>query len=165
MMKLGIVALAGLMTMGTILTTTTQLRATPQFVMAQANQPASAEPQQNDRRPAIAKINPNQPIQIRVISRTNVPVVASVVPAAGDRLVAPGSSVTFGRLHTSHLSLPLDLQVFLQKSPDPAKPIGLFLDVKTAGNEIIVGVRTSLTGNGNSSQTIDIDKRGFIYLY
>ncbi|GAB4337941.1 MAG: hypothetical protein OHK0047_27910 [Leptolyngbyaceae cyanobacterium] len=155
-MKLGLVALAGLMTIGAA--------ATSQMVMAQGNQPAPVEPQQNDRRPAIAKVNPNKPIQIRVISQTTVPVVASMVPAVGDRPVAPGKSVTFGRLHTSYLSLPIDLQVSLAKTPDPAKPISVFLNVKTAGNEIIVGVTTSPT-SGNSAQTMNVDQKGWIYLY
>lgn len=155
-MKLGLVALAGLMTIG--------VATTSQMVMAQGNQPAPVEPQQNDRRPAIAKVNPNKPIQIRVISQTTVPVVASMVPAVGDRPVAPGKSVTFGRLHTSYLSLPIDLQVSLAKTPDPAKPISVFLNVKTAGNEIIVGVKTSPT-SGNSAQTMNVDQKGWIYLY
>ncbi len=155
-MKLGFIALAGLMALGAIATTS--------LVMAQGNQPTTVEPQQNDRRPAIARVNPNKPIQIRVISQTTVPVVASMVPAVGDRPVAPGKSVTFGRLHTSYLSLPMDLQVSLAKTPDPAKPTGVSLEVKTAGNEILVGVKTSPTA-GNSAQTINVDQKGLIYLY
>ncbi|MEX0269337.1 hypothetical protein AB3R30_09345 [Leptolyngbyaceae cyanobacterium UHCC 1019] len=155
-MKLGTVALAGLMTMGAIAST--------HLVIAQDNQPVPVESQQNDRRAAIARINPKKPIQIRVVSQTTVPVVASSVPAVGDRPVAPGKSVTLGRLHTSYLSLPLDLQVSLAKTPDPDQPIGVSLDVKTAGNEIIVGVKTSPTAV-NSAQTINIDQKGLIYLY
>jgi hypothetical protein len=156
-MKLGRLALAGLMTMGAIAAT--------QLVLAQQNPLAPRETQRNDRRASIARINPNRPIQIRVISQTNVPVVASVIPEVGDRVVAPGKSVTFGRLHTSYLVLPMDLQVSLERSPDPNRPLRLFLDVKTSGNEIIVGVRTSLTGAGNSSQTVDVDAQGLVYLY
>lgn len=155
-MKLGIVALAGLLTMGAIATT--------QWVTAQENQSAPVS-QQNDRRAAITKVNPNRPIQIRVVSQTNVPVVASVLPEVGDRLVAPGQNVTFGRLHTRYLTLPMDLQVSLQTTPDPNKPISVYLDVKTNGNEIIVGVKTALTATGNSTQTINVDTQGLIYLY
>lgn len=155
-MKLLPVALAGLLTLSAVATT--------QLVVAQGNQSTPVEPQQNDRRPAIAKVNPNKPIQIRVISQTTVPVVASIVPAVGDRPVAPGKSITFGRLHTSYLSLPMDLQVSLAKTPDPTKPIGVSLDVKTSSNEIIVGVKTS-TKSGNSAQTINVDQKGLIYLY
>jgi hypothetical protein len=154
-MKLGLVAVAGWMAMGAIATTP--------LVMAQGNQPAPTEPQQNDRRTAIAKVNPNQPIQIRVINQATVPVVASIVPTVGDRPVAPGKSVTFGRLHTRYLSLPMDLQVSLTKTPDPAKPIGVSLEVRTSGNEILVGVKT--TSSGNSAQTINVDQKGLIYLY
>lgn len=155
-MNLSTVALAGLMTMGVLAST--------HLGMAQENQPVPVEPQQNDRRPEIARINPKKPIQIRVVSQTTVTVVASSVPAVGDRLVTPGKSVTVGRLHTSYLSLPMDLQVSLAKTPDPAQPIGVSLDVKTVGNEIIVGVKTSPTA-GNSAQTINIDQKGLIYLY
>lgn len=164
-MKLGIVALGGLLTMGTALAVTGPLRAATQLVTAQANQPATVEPQQNDLRAAIARVNPKQPIQVRVISRTNVPVVTTVASVTDDRPVAPGQTVTFGRLHTSYLSLPLDLQVSLQNNPDPAKPIGVFLDVKTVGNEVILGVKTSITPSGASSRAIRVDKQGSIYLY
>jgi hypothetical protein len=164
-MKLGNVTLTGLMIMGATFTVAAQLHAATQVVTAQQNQSAPGEPQQNDRRGAIARVNPKKPIQVRIISQTNVPVVASMVPAVGDRPVAPGKSVIFGRLHTSYLSLPMDLQVALAKAPDPKKPIGVFLDVKTAGNEIIVGVKTSQTGSGNSSQTINVDQNGLIYLF
>jgi hypothetical protein len=84
---------------------------------------------------------------------------------AGDRPIAPGKSVTFGRLHTRYLTLPINLQVLLQDNPDPAKPTGVFLEVKTEGNEIIVSVKTSLTESGTSSRAINIDKQGLIYLY
>jgi hypothetical protein len=156
-MKLGTVALAGFITMGAI--------ALPHLVTAQENQPAPVEPQQNDRRTAIAKINPKRPIQIRVVSQTALPVVASLIPAVGDRPVAPGNSVTFGRLHTSYLTLPIDLQVSLKETPDLDKPIGVYLDIKTLGNEIIISVKTSPTGTGNTSQSINVDQQGSIYRY
>jgi hypothetical protein len=164
-MNVGMVALAGFMTLGTTFAGTPQFPMMTQPIIAQENSPQPVEPQQNDRRAAIAKINPQKPIQIRVVSQTTVPVVASLGAAVGDRPVAPGKSVTFGRLHTRYLSLPIDLQVSLKNSPDPANPIRLFLDVKTVGNEVIVGVRTSLTGSGNSSQTVDIDQKGLIYIF
>lgn len=156
-MKIGVTASAGFMAMLVI--------ATAQYATAQENQPTPVPPQQNDQRSAVAKINPQRPIQIRVVSQTNVPVVASLAQAASDRPVLPGKSVTFGRLHTSYLTLPIDMQVSLQSTPDPDKPTRVFLDIKTVGNEIIVTVRTSPTGVGNSSQTINVDEKGLIYLY
>jgi hypothetical protein len=158
-MQLCTVALAGLMVMGTV-----GAIASTNHVTAQEAQPVTGTPQQNDRRAAVAQLNPQKPIQIRVISQTNVPIVASLFQA-GDRAIAPGKSVTFGRLHTSYLTLPINLQVLLQDNPDPAKPTGVFLAVKTAGNEVIVSVKTSLTESGTSSRAINIDKQGFIYLY
>jgi hypothetical protein len=132
--------------------------------MAQTK-PVPREPQQNDRRSAIAQINPRQPIQIRVVSQTTVPILASLVTVTDDRLVAPGKSVTFGRLHTSYLSLPIDLQVSLKETPDPNNPVRVFLNVQTSGNEVIVNVRTALSGAGNASQAMNIDQKGGIYLY
>jgi hypothetical protein len=89
----------------------------------------TGHPQQNDLRPPIAKVNPTKPIQVRVISQTNVPVVARVVAKTDDRLVAPGQSVTFGRLHTNYLPLPFNIQVSLQNTPDPDQPIGVLLEM------------------------------------
>ncbi len=156
-MNSGLVVLTGLMTVVVF--------APIQFVTAQENLSPGVIAQQNDTRAAIAQINPNKPIQIRIVSRASVPVVASVLTLTGDRPIAPGKSITFGRLHTSYLSLPLNLQVSLQNTPDPTKPIRVFLDVKTVGNEIVVGVTTSLTGSGNASQTVNVDEKGSIYLY
>lgn len=123
------------------------------------------QPQQNDVRAAVARINPTRPIQVRVISQTQEPVVASIVPAAGYRNLAPGQTVTFGRLHTSYLPLPMDLQVTLQNTPDPNNPVQVFLDVKPVGNEIVVRVKTSTGGNGSPSQTVNVDDKGAIYIY
>ncbi|MGI0488055.1 hypothetical protein ACN4EK_21660 [Pantanalinema rosaneae CENA516] len=156
-MKMDVIASAGLMAMFVITTS--------QYAIAQENQSTPVSPQQNDQRSAVAKINPQRPIQIRVVSQTSVPIVASLTQAASDRPVLPGKSVTFGRLHTSYLTLPIDMQVSLQTTPDPDKPTRVFLDIKSAGNEIIVTVRTSPTGVGNSSQTINVDEKGLIYLY
>jgi hypothetical protein len=141
------------------------LALTKQWVGAQGTQPNPVEPQQNDRRAPIARVNPKKPIQIRVVSQASVPVVATTIVADGDRLVAPGKTVTFGRLHTSYLPLPLDLQITLRDTPDPEKPIRVFLNVQTAGNEVIVNVRTGFTGVGNSSQTISLDEAGRIYVF
>lgn len=164
-MNLGSLFLAGWVALGAVVAVVGQVPITNQQVMAQQTAPAPGEPQQNDRRPSIARINPQRPIQIRVVSRTNIPVVASLGTAVGDRPVAPGTSVTFGRLHTSYLSVPLDLQVTLQDSSDPNNPIGVFLDVKTAGNEIIVNVKTAASSGGNTSQTVSIDQKGLIYVF
>lgn len=164
-MKLGIVELAGLAMVTATVLGPIQLRGVAQLSVAQADRPASVEPQQNDRRPAIAKVNPQKPIQIRVISRTQEPVVASVIPVVGDRPVAPGKSVTFGRLHTSYLPLPMNVQVSLQNDVDPNQPVSVYLDVKTAGNEIIVGVRTAVAGTGNTSQTVNVSPQGLIYVF
>ncbi|CAA9588327.1 hypothetical protein AVDCRST_MAG81-4391 [uncultured Synechococcales cyanobacterium] len=158
-MKLGTVALAGFMVLSAL-----GAIASTHLVTAQETQPAPVAPQQNDQRAAIARINPQKPIQIRVISQTDVPVVASTFQASA-RLVAPGKSVTFGRLHTSYLSLPINLQVSLKNNPDPTQDIRVYADVKTSGNEIIVGVKTAQTGSGNSVEAINVDQQGLIYLY
>jgi hypothetical protein len=157
-------ALTGLMIVAAIAPT--------QFALAQESQPPAvpsqppvAPPQQNDSRAAIGRINPQKPVQIRVISGMTVPVVASLVALTDDRPIAPGQSVIFGRLHTSYLPLPMNLQVSLQETPDPAKPTKMFVDVKTSGNEIIVNVTTALTGSGNASQAINVNEKGAIYLY
>lgn len=164
-MKLNLVVLAGLTMTGIILPFTTVPSTTVQAVIAQEKLPEPGTPQQNDRRAAIARVNPKRPIQIRVISQTNVPLVTSVVAATRDRPLAPGQSVTFGRLHTSYLNLPLNLQVTMQDNPDPKNPIGVSLEVKTAGNEIILSAKTSASESGPSSRAIRVDDQGLIYLY
>ncbi|MBM0741965.1 hypothetical protein JOY44_10060 [Phormidium sp. CLA17] len=163
-MKLGTVALAGLTVMGAVAATNLVLAQESQPIPVESQQ-IPVEPQQNDRRAAIARVNPKKPIQIRVTSRTNIPVVATVLPTAGDRPIAPGKTVIFGRLHTSYLSLPMDLQVSLQETPDFDNPIRVYLEVKTVGNEILIDVKTASTGAGNSSQTVDVDEKGAVSVY
>ncbi len=118
-----------------------------------------------DTREPIGSIRPDQPIQIRVVSRTDVPLIATLVePAVGDRPVAPQQSVTFGRLHTSYLSLPIEMTVYVEE-----QGIDVFFEVSTSGNEIIVDVTTVVETEdeqpGNSTQSIQVDKQGLIYLY
>jgi len=164
-MKLGTFVLVGLTTISATFAIAIQLLASNQVGVAQDTQTAPVEAQQNDNRPPIARVNPKKPIQIRVVSQAKVPVVASTIAAAGDRVIAPGKTTTFGRLHTSYLPLPLDLQITLQETPDPNNPLRVYLDVKTGGNEIIVTVRTRFGGIGNSSQAVNIDEKGAIYIY
>lgn len=137
--------------------------ATPWLTVAIAQD--TPQPQQNDVRAAVARINPKRPIQVRVVSQTQEPVVASIIPAAGYRNLGPSQTVTFGRLHTSYLPLPMDLQVTLQNTPDPNDPVQVFLNVKTVGNEIVVNVKTAKTGSGSPSQTVNVDEKGAIYIY
>jgi len=128
-------------------------------VLLVLSQNVAAQP--NDQRSPIAQIDPSKPIQIRVVSQTNIPVEASIVPAVGFRTLLPGQSITFGRLHTKFLSLPLDLQV---TNPNAGLRLGIFLDVQTRGNEVIVGVKTQRE-RGNGTQSLDIDAGGNIYRF
>lgn len=155
-MKYNLLALAGLLTLTAI--------AAPEQATTQ-QKPAPAEPLQNDVRPPSGRINPNRPFQIRVVSRTKDPVIATLLPAAGDRPLAPGKSVTFGQLHTKYLQLPVDLQVSLVDVPDPNNPVSVFLDLNVSGNQVNVFVRTAASGSGNASQSIDINEKGLIYVY
>lgn len=121
-----------------------------------------------DVRESVASIDPTQPIQIRVVSQTDTPVIATLVePAVGDRPIPPRQSVTFGRLHTSYLPLPIDMTAYVE-----VPETRLYIAVTTSGNEIIINVTTASTTNdthteslGNPTQSMYVDENGLIYVY
>ncbi|MEO0405734.1 MAG: hypothetical protein AAF289_00125 [Cyanobacteria bacterium P01_A01_bin.135] len=130
--------------------------AAPIDPIAQTNEPATA-------RPAIAAVDPNQPIQIRVVNQSDIDVnIASrlVQPASDERIAEPQGSVTFGRLHTSYLPVPIDLSIF-------ARGNGISLEnlqVAVVNNEIIITVAAA-PGVAAESRAIRVDEAGNIYLY
>lgn len=125
-------------------------------LIAQTTEPASV-------RPAIASVDPNQPIQIRVINQSaiNVNIASQLMqPASDERVASPENSVTFGRLHTSYLPLPLDLSIFAMGNDVSLEN----LKVSVVDNEIIVTV-AAVPGVTTEARAIVVDETGSIYLY
>jgi hypothetical protein len=151
-MKLSILVLAGLITMGAI--------AQSELTNAQQSEPVQETPQQNDRRSPVAKINPNKPIQIRVVNQSNVDILAVLAePTSSERNVQPQQSVTFGRLHTSYLPPPIDLTVYTN-----VIEMNLRARIKVVGNELIVTI-TAKPATYGITRSIYVNKEGVIYLY
>ncbi|OKH38017.1 hypothetical protein NIES2101_36250 [Calothrix sp. HK-06] len=152
-MKLRIVFLVGLIAMG--------VTAQPEFTTAQQSESVQQAPQQrNDRRESIANINPNKPIQIRVVNQSNVSILVVLAePTSREHNVPPQKSVTFGTLHTSYLPPPVDLTVYTD-----VKEMNLRTQIKVVNNELIVTVRAKPATYG-ITRSIYIDPKGAIYLY
>lgn len=137
----------------------------PEFAIAQQGQAKSvAQTQPSDPDRPVASVNPTQPLQIRVINQADSDVAVTsqlIQPASNEREVAPGSSVIFGRLHTSYLPLPLQLMLYV-KSAD----IGLKSDVRVVNNEMIVTVMAKPAASPAvpGAQTVNVDATGNVYL-
>ncbi|MEA5571942.1 hypothetical protein [Calothrix sp. UHCC 0171] len=153
-MKLSILVVVGLITMGVI--------AQSELTTAQqSEQVPNTSQQQNDRRsPIAAKINPNKPIQIRVVNQSNVNILAVLAePTSRERNVIPQKSVTFGTLHTSYLPPPIDLTVYTD-----VKDTNLRAQVKVVRNELIVTI-TGQPATFGITRSIYVDEKGSIYVY
>ena len=121
---------------------------------------AIAQIDQNDNRPPIAKINPQKPIQIRVINQANEQIIAVLTePASNDRAIAPQQFVTFGILHTSYLPLPINLIIYTERN---SKNLNMALEA--VGNEVIVRVNGQREIAGVTS-AVHINPAGNIFLY
>lgn len=119
-----------------------------------------AQPQLNDRRPAIAKINPNKPIQIRVMNNSKVDIQTVLTePASEEITVKPEKFVTFGRLNKSFLSLPINLIIYTN-----VRDSNLNAAIRVENNELIVTI-TSKTNVFGASREVNVNKKGNIFLY
>lgn len=156
-MNFSVLVLAGLLVIGTI--SQAEPAATQQSQSLQLSQ--AQEPPEN--RTPVAKIDPKQPIQIRVINKSeiDVDIVAELIqPPSDERIAAPGESVTFGRLHTSFLPLPIELAIF-HKGQDIVLNN---LELKVENNEIIITVAAE-TGVAGGLREIRVTQSGDIYLF
>lgn len=122
--------------------------------------PVLDEPQINDDRQSVTKIDPQKPIQITVKNQSGVAIIVLLTePASSERKVLPDQSTAFGRLHTSYLPLPIDLMTYTDV---PGKQLRGNLEVKE--NEILVTIKTAKTNNGQT-KSVRVDEAGNIYLY
>jgi hypothetical protein len=119
-----------------------------------------AQPQLNDRRLPIAKINPNKPIQIRVMNSSKGDIqIALAEPASEEVTVKPEKFVTFGRLNKSFLPLPINLTIYTN-----VKNTNLNAAIRVENNELIVTI-TSKTNVFGASREVNVNKKGNIFLY
>lgn len=121
---------------------------------------AIAQTNLNDNRPPIAQVNPQKPIQIRVINQSSDQIVAVLTePASADRQVGAGQDVTFGRLNRSYLPLPIDLIVYTERKNNNLK-----ISVAAIANEVVIRVNAQPDVAGATS-AVYIDPKGNIFLY
>lgn len=87
----------------------------------------------------VAQVDPDEPIQIRVINESDVDVGALVrFPPTDTRIATPGESVTFGVLHTSFLPPPIDFQVYALIDNSMIDDLTLETDIVAENNAIII---------------------------
>lgn len=114
---------------------------------------------QNEREP-VAQIDPDRPILIEVVNAGGVPITCRLTqPATDDRVVAPGSSVTFGSATTSYLPVPIYFLAYPSE-----QNIGLSLYALVDDNVIQVVVAESFSDMPGTT-AMSIDANGSIYVY
>lgn len=158
-----------------ILTTSGWLLAEPMTVQAETLTKsalvAQAPPPETFRDP-VAQVDPNEPIQIRVVnaSEDDIDVGAFIrFPPTDTRIATPGESVTFGVLHTSFLPPPIDLQVYAVLPSTMIDDMTLDTDIVARNNEIIITVAvipiTDDTETPEIRQGIRVTESGEVYLF
>jgi hypothetical protein len=151
-MKLSNLLVVGLLTMGVL--------AQSALTNAQQSEPVQKNPQVNDMRTPVAKIDPNKPIQIRIVNESNVDILAVLAePTSREHNLKPKKSVTFGRLHTSYLPPPIDLTVYTD-----VENTNLDAQIKVVNNELIVAIAAKSATSG-ITRSIYVDQEGAIFVY
>jgi hypothetical protein len=143
-------ALSGLLGLGAI--------AQSNSVMAQQGY-LSQVPQTNDMRKPISQIDPNKPLQIRVVNKSSVNIKALIKGVTTERMATPSNSVTFGRLHTSYLTLPISLIVYTD-----AENTNLMPEITVINNELIVTF-TSKTDFAGITTSVYVNEKGEVLLF
>ena len=114
-------------------------------------------------RESIGAVVPNQPIQIRVVNKSEIEVdiiTQLTLPPSNKRIAKPGTSVTFGRLHTSFLPPPIELSIFPRDNDIVLDDLNLVV----RKNEIIVTVKAE-KGVSGGLRNIRVNPSGKIYLF
>jgi hypothetical protein len=148
--KFAAFALSGLLGLGAI--------AQSNSVMAQQGY-LSQVPQTNDMRKPISQIDPNKPLQIRVVNKSSVNIKALIKGVTTERMATPSNSVTFGRLHTSYLPLPISLIVYTA-----AENTNLMPEITVINNELIVTF-TSKTDFAGITTSVYVNEKGEVLLF
>lgn len=115
----------------------------------------------------VARVNPQQPIQIRIVNGSSYQVaVALTEPPSATRTLEPGDSTIFGRLHTSYLPPPLNLFISLPAVVNnPDEPLDASARVSVSGNEIIVTIEPVFNANRAIPSTVIVNEAGSIFQY
>ena len=156
-MNFSILALSGLLTVGLIPQVESATNQAPPILqLTQGIEPSEA-------RVSIAKVDPKKPIQIRVINKSQIKadiVTQLMLPPSERRIVTPGGSVIFGRLHTNFLPPPLEFSIF----PIDEDIILDDLELTVDNNEIVITVAGE-TGSSGGLRNIRVSQSGDIYLF
>ena len=151
MFKFAAFALSGLLGLGAI--------AQSNSMMAQQVYLSQKVPQTNDMRKPISQIDPNKPLQIRVVNKSSVNIKALIKGVTTERMATRESSVTFGRLHTSYLTLPISLIVYTD-----TKNTNLMPEITVVNNELIVTF-TSKTDFSGITSSVYVNDKGEVLLF
>ena len=156
-MKHSALVLLGLVTLGLVFQGQSAIAEHPEaasLTLAQLNRVDSSAP--------VGTLDPAQPIQIQVVNRSGVDTAigaAMIQPSIEVRYAAPGEVVSFGRLHTSFLPPPLELEIY---SRDPETSIEA-VTILVRDNEIIVSAEAQ-PGTSGATRTVRVDETGETFL-
>ncbi|EDX85343.1 hypothetical protein S7335_3042 [Synechococcus sp. PCC 7335] len=156
----GIFSLSGLLALGTAFCTLPAI-ADSDFVMRESLLiTQDAEPPEN--RPPVDSVVATAPIQLRVVNESTIDADISAAlldPPSDDRVAAPGESVTFGRLHTSFLPPPLELEIVAVDRDISLDNLTLAVE----DNEIIITILAE-PGVSGEARVIRVDEAGLVYI-
>lgn len=111
----------------------------------------------------VGTLDPTLPIQIQVVNRSSIDVTIGAVliqPPTDVRYAAPGEVVSFGRLHTSFLPPPLELEIY---SRDPDISIEA-LTILVRDNEIIISAEAQ-PGSSDATRVVRVEETGETFLF
>ncbi|HSM82835.1 MAG TPA: hypothetical protein VLS96_14185 [Nodosilinea sp.] len=121
-----------------------------------------AQVETTDSRSPVGTVDPDQPIQLEIVnvSRLDAAIGAVLVqPPSDERLAAPGETVTFGRLHTSFLPPPLELDIF---ASDPEVSLdGVTILVRDNRITVTVAAQAGVAG---STRSVRVNAAGEVFL-
>ncbi len=135
----------------------------PLATIFQANPAITQGIEPDNTREAMGAVVPNQPIKIKVINKSEIEVdIISqlTLPPSNQRIAKPGTSVSFGRLHTNFLPPPIELSIF----PKDNDIILEDLELVVKNNEIIVTVKAE-QGVSGGLRNLRVNPSGKIYLF
>ncbi len=133
----------------------------PQVTPSPAATPAAPRTTSPPRPRPVARINPNRPVQIRVINPGSATVIATLTqPASAERRVPPGGSTTFGSTTRSFLPLPIELVIY---PVDPS--VAVAIEVLASNNVVEVIVSQQLSGGSSGNLAVSIESNGDIFRY
>lgn len=163
-MNRGVFVLLGLLALGAVpqikAAIATEIAPAPETI---SQQPSLAQVEPPGTTRPVGTVDPDEPIQIQITNVSKIEATVGAVllePPSDVRFAAPGELINFGRLHTSFLPPPLELEIYANEPETSIDALTIY--IRDNAINITVAAEAGVSG---ATRSVRVSESGDVFLY